>query len=171
MRESVPSGVRRSWLRAAFVAASVAWVAMLPLVPFLASRAHASAFGTALVVLVYAAGSLICHQLPERSYHLWTAQMPVCARCMGIYVGAAIAAVIAAAGSTPRPPFREAWIVRFALIIAALPGVLTLLYEWTTGQTPSNLIRAASGIPIGAVVAWLVVGATRDGAAAENQVN
>jgi hypothetical protein len=56
-------------------------------------------------------------------------------------------------------------------VVAALPGALTLVYEWTTGQTPSNLIRAASGIPIGAVVAWLVVGATRDGAAAENQVN
>ena len=172
---------------------------MLPLVPFLASRAHASALAASLVVLVYAIGNMVCHQLPERSYFLWTAQMPVCARCAGIYAGAAFAAVAAAAYSAPRkrrpaekrrpldgavdatnvrPPFRGAELAprsasraRTVLVVATLPGALTLVYEWTTGQTPGNLIRAASGIPIGAVVAWLVVGATRDGAAAENQVN
>jgi uncharacterized membrane protein len=144
---------------------------MLPLVPFLTSRAHASALGTALVVVVYAIGSMVCHQLPERSYHLWTAQMPVCARCAGIYAGAAVAAVLSAAHAAPPHPFRGAARARTALVVAALPAALTLAYEWTTGQTPGNLIRAASGIPIGAVVAWLVVGATRDGAAAENQVN
>jgi hypothetical protein len=70
-----------------------------------------------------------------------------------------------------RHPFRSASTARTALVVAALPGALTLAYEWTTGQTPGNLIRAASGIPIGAVVAWLTLGAIRDGAAAENQVN
>jgi uncharacterized membrane protein len=163
MRESVPSGVRRSWLRVGFVAAAVAWAAMLPLVPFLASRAHASALATWLVVMVYAMGSMVCHQLPDRSYHLWTAQMPVCARCTGIYLGAAVAAVFANAGHPFRgAAFRGAVPARTALFLAALPAALTLAYEWTTGQAPSNLIRAASGIPIGAVVAWLVVRATRD---------
>jgi uncharacterized membrane protein len=166
----------------AFVTASVAWAAMLPLVPFLASRAHASALGTLVVVTVYGIGGTICHQLPERSYHLWTAQMPVCARCAGIYAGAAIAAVVAMAHSAPLKPrghlFRSAALAhtgagfaRTALVVAALPAALTLAYEWTTGQTPGNLIRMASGIPIGAVVAWLALGATREGAAAENQVN
>lgn len=174
---------------------------MLVLAPFLASRAHASAPGTLLVVAAYAIGSMVCHQLPERSYHLWTAQMPVCARCAGIYAGAAVAAVLAAF-SAPRKrcptavrpptekrrasegltdaghPFRGAALARrgagfarTALVVAALPGALTLAYEWTTGQTPGNLIRAVSGIPIGAVVAWLALGAMDDGAAAENQVN
>lgn len=167
---------------------------MLALAPFLASREHASALGTWLVVAVYAIGSMVCHQLPERSYHLWTAQMPVCARCAGIYAGAAVAAAIAAFSAplkrcptelrrpadTQRPtgdtpyvghPFRGAVTARTALLVAALPGALTLAYEWTTGQTPGNLIRAASGIPIGVVVAWLALGAMRDEAAAENQVN
>jgi hypothetical protein len=49
--------------------------------------------------------------------------------------------------------------------IAAAPTVLSLVYEWSTGDMPSNAIRAAAGIPIGFVVAWLVV------AAADNQVN
>jgi hypothetical protein len=98
MLESVPFSVRtfgwRSALRPAFVAASAAWAVLLLLAPFVASRPHASQAGTALVVAAYGIGSLLCHQLPERSYRVWSAQMPVCARCAGIYFGAAIAALV-----------------------------------------------------------------------------
>ena len=88
-------------LRTAVVAASVAWMLLLVVVPFLVSRPHASALGTALVVAVYSVGSLICHQLPERSYRLWGAQMPVCARCAGIYIGAATAALVSFGAGRP----------------------------------------------------------------------
>src|SRR6188474_1382603 len=94
MRESVPSGVLRTALRPAFVAATVTWALLLPFVPFVASRPHATPFGAALIIAAYAIGGAICHQLPERSYHLWAAQMPVCARCAGIYAGAAVAAIL-----------------------------------------------------------------------------
>ncbi len=162
---------------------------MLPLAPYVASRPHASPAGTAFVVAVYGIGSLICHQLPERSYRLWTAQMPVCARCAGIYFGAAIAAIALTAAplkrrptdddaaplkrrSTyddtaplkPRPPYvghrfsgANANTSRDTLIIAALPTLLTLVYEWTTGRAPANWIRFAAGAPIGVAVAWLVI--------------
>lgn len=33
------------------------------------------------------AGSFLCHQIPERSPHLFGAQMPLCWRCTGILVG------------------------------------------------------------------------------------
>jgi len=89
-------------LRTAVVAASVAWMLLLVVVPFLVSRPHASALGTALVVAVYSVGSLICHQLPERSYRLWGAQMPVCARCAGIYIGAATAALVSSGAGRTR---------------------------------------------------------------------
>jgi hypothetical protein len=56
-------------------------------------------------------------------------------------------------------------------LAAARPTAATLLYEWTSGVVPGHLIRAAAGASIGAVVAWLVVEATRHGAASENQVN
>jgi uncharacterized membrane protein len=77
----------------AFVAAAATWALLLLLAPFMASRSHATAFGTALVIAVYAVGSVVCHQLRERSFHLWIAQMPVCARCTGIYFGAAATAI------------------------------------------------------------------------------
>src|SRR5687768_14239891 len=44
--------------------------------------------------LMYAGGSVICHQRPERSFHLAGAQLPVCARCMGLYVGGAVGALL-----------------------------------------------------------------------------
>jgi hypothetical protein len=168
-----------SALRPAFVAAAVAWALLLPLAPWVASRPHASTEGAAFVIAVYGIGSLICHQLPERSYHVWAAQMPVCARCVGIYFGAAAASVVAAfrtaevvrhttpvaQGPSPRKASLTQRSARTALVIAVLPTLLTLAYEWTTGHMPAHWIRAAAGVPIGGAAAWLVV------AAADNQVN
>jgi predicted membrane protein DUF2085 len=194
MRASVPFGDHMpAVLRRAFIAAAFAWAVLLVAVPFIASRSHATWLGTAIVVAVYGIGGFVCHQLPERSWRLWTAQMPVCARCAGIYLGAAIAAVTAGArGFQPRingavasrsperlaldfarggevfraerEPFRRAG-ARVLLALAALPSLATLVYEWTSGIAPSNGVRFAAGIPIGVVVAWLVV------SAAKNQVN
>ncbi len=167
-----------SSLRAAFIAASVAWALLLLAAPFAASHPHASPLASALILGVYGIGSLVCHQLPERSYHVWTAQMPVCARCAGIYFGAVLGVAVAAVARGFEP---SVWRVqpsgwrsaqrlalrrpRVALALAVVPTLLTLVYEWTTGDMPSHAIRAAAGVPIGVVVAWLVV------AAADNQVN
>jgi hypothetical protein len=178
-------------LRAAFVAASVVWAALLVAVPFLASRDHASGPASLLIVAVYAIGGFVCHQLPARSYQLWSAQMPVCARCAGIYFGAVLGAIAAsfrtaeavrhnrpevAQGFPPSLRFGEARrsatrgggspaSVRFLLALAAAPTIATLVYEWTTGVMPAHAVRAAAGAAIGAAVAWVVV------AAADNQVN
>jgi hypothetical protein len=163
-----------STLRAAFIVATSVWAVSIVVAPFLASRAHASAFGSAVILGVYGVGSLVCHQLPERSYQLWSAQMPVCARCAGIYVGAvagslsgAVASVRAArrSGAGVAAAFGSAKVARLILALAVLPTLATLVYEWSTGVMPSHSIRAAAGVAIGVVVAWLVV------AAADNQVN
>ena len=172
-----PSRPTAASLRAAFIAASTAWAILIVAVPFVASHAHASALAGALIAGVYGIGALVCHQLPERSIHLWSVQMPVCARCAGIYFGA-VAGALARAFRTAKTVRRErtapvpvahglrrAWPARILLAVAAAPTALTLAYEWTTGDMPSHAIRAAAGACIGAAVAWLVV------AAADNQVN
>jgi len=191
-------------LRAAFVAASIVWAVLLVAVPFAASQPHVSAMTAALIAGVYAVGSLVCHQLPERSYHLWTAQMPVCARCAGIYFGAVLGAIAGAIrtatavrhsrrvtldgrnaaqdsrrvaqdspevaqGFSPANSvagaFNNVWTARIVLALAAMPTLVSLVYEWTTGDAPSNAIRTAAGVPIGVAVARLIVAAT------DNQVN
>jgi hypothetical protein len=58
------------------------------------------------------------------------------------------------------PAGHDAHRLRALVIAAALPTAATLLFEWTTGRTPSNLVRAVAGLPLGAVVAWIV---TRSG--------
>ena len=156
-------------LRRAFVAASCLWAALLVLVPLLAGRTHASALASTVVIAVYTIGSLVCHQLPERSFHLWAAQMPVCARCAGIYFGAALSAILfplaQPSGADRAGVGRRYESPRVLIALALLPTLATLVYEWTTRVTPSNTLRLAAGVPIGVVVAWLVV------SAAENRVN
>jgi|RhiMetdeSRZDD1v2_1073273.scaffolds.fasta_scaffold04514_10 Predicted membrane protein (DUF2085) len=174
--------VRRT-LRYAFVCAALMWAAALLLATLVASRPHPAPPAYLFSLFVYVAGSVVCHQLPERSFHLWAAQMPVCARCTGIYFGAALAAIILVArrrGPVYVPAVQRAHGAssiaggtadtrvghsssRRWLVVATLPTIITLLYEWTTGHTPANWIRATAGVPIGVIVAWVVVSAANDG--------
>ena len=138
-------------LRRAFLISSVAWAACIPLTAYAASRPDASTLVYGLAVAAYSVGHLICHQLPARSFHLWGAALPVCARCTGIYLGAAAASVVP--GLAAGRPSSEA---RRVLLIAVVPTAATLVFEWTTGVTPSNWIRALAGAPLGVAVAWAV---------------
>jgi uncharacterized membrane protein len=146
-------------LRVAFVAAAAAWAILLPLAPFVASRAHATMVASAIVAAVYGIGSLVCHQLPDRSFHLWGAQLPVCARCAGIYAAAALSAPLALRRARGASDVRAN---RARLLAAVMPSAATLVYEWMTGAAPANWIRFAAGVPLGGAVAWLLVAASRD---------
>jgi uncharacterized membrane protein len=145
-------------LRRAFLISSVTWAACLPLAAFAASRPDAPSAVYAFAVAAYSAGHLICHQLSARSFHLWGASLPVCARCTGIYLGAAAASV--AIGLAPGHLSSDTRSLkehaRLVLVIALLPTAATLVFEWTTGVTPANWIRALAGLPPGVAVAWAV---------------
>jgi len=163
-------------VRRAYLAAAPAWAASLPLATYAATRVHASTLTHACAYLVYAIGSVVCHQKPERSFHLWGAQLAVCARCTGIYLGAALAAVTSVAqASRPadegaavarkrqpsvglRPTVDDRWrSPRTFALLASLPTIATLLFEWSTGAMPSNTVRFVAGLPLGAVVSWIVL--------------
>src|ERR1700687_4721962 len=116
-------------LRRAFVAASTVWSIGLLLAPLAASRpqSQASSVGYAFALAMYAAGSLICHQRPERSFHVLGTQLPVCARCTGIYAGAAAAAIVVwfrRRTGDPAPGLSPAGRV---LLVSVLPTAGTLL--------------------------------------------
>jgi uncharacterized membrane protein len=145
-------------LRRAFVGAAAAWSIGVTLAPVVASHplSQVSRAGYAFALVVYAAGSVICHQRPERSFHLLGAQMPVCARCAGLYAGTAVAAIIVWL-KQPLPVRFTSSAPRRILLACALPTAATLLYEWTTGQATGNWLRLASGAPLGAAVAWVLL--------------
>jgi len=142
-------------LRWSFLTIAVGWAAALPAAPFAATRPQGSDGYYAFAFATYALGSIVCHQLPSRSLHLWAVPWPVCARCTGIYFGAAVAAVVAVvARLDERGSALER--TRLYLLSSVLPTAATLVYEWTTGHTPSNWVRAAAGCPIGVLVTWTI---------------
>jgi hypothetical protein len=152
-------------VKRAFIGATLAWTVAMPFATFIAARSDASPAMYAVAVAVYGAGSIICHQLPGRTFHLWSAQMPVCARCTGLYAGAAIAAAVLLNGTGRQSGGRtRIGADRLRLLAAALPTVATLLFEWSTGLTPSNTVRALAGIPLGGAVTWLIGAALTAGA-------
>lgn len=113
--------------------------------------------------VVYAAGSVICHQRPERSFHRHGAQYPVCARCLGLYTGAVAGVLgwglISGFGSSARSRLRQGLppaVARRLLVVAGLPTILTVATAWIGLWDPGNVIRAALAFPLGGVIAAVV---------------
>lgn len=141
-------------IRRLFAVMAIAWVGALPVAALIASRPAPGAAEYVSGAMIYAIGSVVCHQLPNRSFHLWGRQLPVCARCLGIYAGAA---VMAMASFIRLKPWRLQRAPVWFVALAGLPTIATLVFEWTTGIMPSNSIRAAAGFVLGGTVAVLIV--------------
>src|SRR5262245_47370415 len=141
----------RAIARRSLTTAAVGWPAAIPAATYAASQ-PLGAPAYALTLLVFAVGGAVCHQIDTRSFHLWGRQMPVCARCTGIYVGAGVAAV-AVLMSRRAPVARP----RVVLAVASIPAVASLAFEWTTGIDPGNIPRAITGVLLGAAVAVVVI--------------
>jgi uncharacterized membrane protein len=140
--------------RRAYLTGAIVWAGVIPLAALAAGSTNGPSAVYAFAIGVYALGHVICHQLPVRSFHLWGVALPVCARCTGIYVGAAVTALLISlrpVRTTPSPAS-----ARRLLVAALIPTALTLAFEWTTGVMPSNWIRALAGVPLGAAVIWLL---------------
>jgi uncharacterized membrane protein len=145
------------WLAPILVVLPIGWLALIVAAPFLPVD---------LAGMTYALGSLICHQIPERSFHLQSYQLPVCARCVGLYSGGALAAAYAAAPygvqRARRSQEEQRWSrsVRGRVLvttIAAVPTILTVVSEWAGVWKPSNTTRALAGATLGFAVALIVV--------------
>jgi uncharacterized membrane protein len=114
-----------------------------------------------LIALAYAAGSVICHQLPERSFFLDGRQLPVCARCTGLYLGGAAGFLGWMFAKSARGWPSIAVPPRAALTVVAAAAIPTAI-SYFTGVTGvwdgSNVTRAMLAVPLG-VAAGAVVSA------------
>lgn len=132
--------------------AASAWLALLVASP---------AGPTWLAALTYSVGSFVCHQLPERSFHLAGFQIPVCARCLGIYAGFAVAAwtFVAASLSPTSVAHRNMTtrVARWVFVVSALPTAITLVLEWSGIWRGSNIVRAIAGSALGIGIAFVVM--------------
>jgi uncharacterized membrane protein len=119
-----------------------------------------------IVSIIFSIGSVICHQRPERSFFWHGHQLPVCARCTGLYLSGAVAFIGWFAMKVirgwrpltidPRPASK-------VLVIAAVPTALS----WGSGVIGmwdgSNMTRALFAIPLGACAGAIVAAvATKD---------
>ena len=140
---------------------------MLALLPVVVSAGGGALIIAAPIVpgwagaFVYGLGSFICHQIPERSFHLAGFQLPVCARCLGIYVGVAggVAFVRIRRGSgraVAQMPRRE---LQWLAALAAAPTLVTVALEMVGAWHPSNSTRALAGAPLGVLVGLVVMNA------------
>ena len=134
--------------------ASVVWLALLIVTPLAPSS---------LATLMYTAGAVVCHQIPERSFHLAGFQIPVCARCLGIYAGAAAAASIHVLAGVVADSSH--WRVlsphaaRVVFVLSAVPTLISLRLEWGGVWHGTNIDRAIAGIALGAGGALVVMSA------------
>lgn len=108
---------------------------------------------------MFSIGAVICHQLPDRSFFWDGQQLPVCARCTGLYSSAAagllawIAIKLARAwrpiAINPRTAVR-------VLAIAALPTAVSFAAGVSGLWDGSNVTRALLAIPLGASAGAIV---------------
>lgn len=144
------------YLQSLLAGLGLVWLGLFVLVPLLPAPVSAA---------IYLLGARICHQIGERSFHVAGAQLAVCARCTGLYAGAALGLVaLAAHGGMPallaprvrlrRVSQRRAW-----LAAGAAPLVISVVAEQSGVWGGSNALRAATGLLCGAAVAFVVGGA------------
>ena len=169
--------------RRTLISVAIVWAMAVPAAAYAASRPHMGGIGRGAALTVYAVGALVCHQRIERSFRLWGVPLPVCARCLGLYFGAGTLAIVIMAIPYARPgsglaarqvdalPFaveaarllppanspNETAAARGVLAAAVTPTALSLMYEWTTGDVPSNWTRAAAGAVLCAAIALVLL--------------
>ena len=132
--------------------AAVLWAGTILLVPLAAESAPA------ITATVYAISSRICHQMPDRSFEVSGIQMPVCARCAGLYASGALGALLG-------------WLVvsrievrrrQLLLLVAAAPTAITWTLEFVGIMAFSNVARAVAALPLGLVTGWVFVQLLRE---------
>jgi len=140
-------------MAALLTAAAAIWAVIILIAPVALHRPSTAGAGT----LVYAAASRICHQRTERSFAIGGVQMPVCARCSGLYLAGAAGALIVWFRRVPRSILHT----RTLLLVAALPTAATFALELLGIMPFSNTARALAAIPLGASAGWVFVGMLR----------
>lgn len=159
----VSSGIRRVAAWALFLT-SAGWLVALVAAPHVVAHAAADDPRWVPVLATYALGAVVCHQRRDRSFELDGVPMPVCARCTGLYGGAAIGAAVGLltevwlGAAWRRRPFVERLSgIRWLILSVAAPTAISVVAEMALNLTLSNTVRAIVALPLGGVMAWFVV--------------
>ncbi len=109
-----------------------------------------------------AIGYAVCHRIDVRSFHLGERQMPLCARCTGMYLGAMLGLVFQALTGKRRagmPPWRVIVFLGALVLAFGVDGVNSYLHLFPGAPAlyePSNLLRLLTGTGMGLVIALVL---------------
>jgi uncharacterized membrane protein len=110
-----------------------------------------------------AVGYAICHRIDERSFHIGSRQLPLCARCTGTFLGAVLgvaAMLVMRRGRAGRlPPVPVLAALALFIIVMGIDGVnsyLSLLPRLPHLYQPQNWLRLVTGMFEGLALGLLV---------------
>lgn len=103
-----------------------------------------------------AIGYAVCHQIAERSFHAHDHQLPLCARCMGLYLGVLTGiAVFAARGRLRGARLPGVSVLAVMVVLGAtyaldgLNSYLSIFEFYTPVYAPHNTLRLLTGLAFG----------------------
>ena len=146
---------RRASLRRALVVwcsvtvGALIFLSLIVLAPLVLAHGYAVASR-----IIYQAFSLVCHQMPERSWYLIGYPLAVCARCSGLYTGFAAGALLY---PVVRSLVRRDTPARLWLIVAVLPVTVDFTLGYLRIWENTHLSRSVTGALFGAVTAFYVI--------------
>jgi uncharacterized membrane protein len=109
-----------------------------------------------------AIGYSVCHRIASRSYFLGSRQLPLCARCSGMYLGALLGMIFFfARGRRSGLPARKYLIIFAALAgLFAVDGLNSYLHFFPGAPwlyQPENWLRLATGLGLGIGISAILV--------------
>jgi len=141
---------RAPWIAWAVISTlGLAIVGLILGAPFALAHGHPE-----IAAPIYQAFSFVCHQIPERSFHLSGNKFGVCSRCTGLYGGLAVAALVyPLARSVKRTDTPS----RLWLILAALPLGIDFGLSYFSIWQNNHLSRFATGALLSAVAVFYIM--------------
>ncbi len=135
------------WLATSTIA--LAFVVLILGAPLALSSGHA-----AVAFTIYRSFSLVCHQIPERSFFIAGHQFAVCSRCTGLYFGFAAATLaypLLRSLRTTTAPARK-W-----LFLAAAPLAIDFSLTYFGVWENTHTSRLLTGVLLGGVSVLFVM--------------
>ena len=103
---------------------------------------------------IYRAFSFVCHQIPERSFHLGGHKFGVCSRCTGLYAGFAVAALVYPLARSLKHTDTPS---RVWLILAALPLAIDFALGYFSIWQNTLLSRFLTGALLSSVAVFYIM--------------
>jgi uncharacterized membrane protein len=135
------------WISVSLIALAI--VATIVGAPWALANGHSTLAGD-----IYKGFSFLCHQLPDRSFHLAGHQFAVCSRCTGLYVGFALTAL---AYPVIRPIRTTTTPALIWLILAAIPLLVDFSLGYFNIWANTHASRFITGALLSSVAVFYIV--------------